>query len=124
MRSLMSSSTNAGSPSKWKDEIASEADPRLTLRTIGASDLVNVLGVCGLEALLHRACVPFGTLAASSGAVLLSSGGEGRNLFSLASIDSVTEWRCIGTNLRWLEPRGGIARSGCLVAPLTVGCST
>ena len=52
VRSLMRSSTNAISPAEWKDEIASEADPRLTLRTTGASDLVNVLGVCGLEALL------------------------------------------------------------------------
>ena len=88
----MSSSTNAGSPSRRKDEIASEADPRLTLRTTGASDLVNELGVCGLEALLQWAGVPSGTLASAAGAVLLSSGGEGRNLFSLASIDSVTEW--------------------------------
>ena len=88
----MSSSTNAGCPSKRKDEIASEADPRLTLRTIGASDLVNELGFCGLEALLHYACVPSGTLASTAGAVLLSSGGEGRNLFNFASIDSVTEW--------------------------------
>ena len=54
VRSLMRSSTNAVSPAEWKDEIASEADPRLTLRTTGASDLVNVLGVGGLEALLQK----------------------------------------------------------------------
>ena len=88
----MSSSTNAGSPSRRKDEIASEADPRLTLRTIGASDLVNEFDFCGKEALLQWACVPSGTLASIAGAVLLSSGGGGRNLFSFASIDSVTEW--------------------------------
>ena len=100
MRSLMRSSTNAVSPAEWKDEIASEAEPRLTLRTRGASDLVNMLGVNGLEALLQKACVPSGTLAEAAGVVLLSSGGEGRNLFSFASIDSIYDECCRGTCLR------------------------
>ena len=111
VRSLMRSSTNADSPSVRREEIASEADPRLTLRTTGASDLVNVLGVGGLEALLQKACVPSGPLADAAGAVLLSSEGAGRSLFSFASIGSVTDACCRGTCLRWLERLGGIARS-------------
>ena len=90
-RSLMSSSTNAGSPSVWKDEIASEADPRLTLRIAGASGLV---AHCFLNtgALLQWARVPSGTPISTEGAPLLTSRlGEGRNLFNFASIDSVTD---------------------------------
>ena len=88
----MSSSTNAGSPSRRKDEIASEADPRLTLRMTVASDLVNEHSFLIMGALLHWAGVPSGTLASAAGAVLHTSGGDGRNLFSFASIDSVTDW--------------------------------
>ena len=80
----MSSSTNAGSPSRRKEEIASEADPRLTLRTPGASYLANELGFCGLVALLHWAGVPSGTLASAAGAVLLSSGGKGAQPLQLS----------------------------------------
>ena len=40
--SWSSSSTNALSPNSWKDASASVAEPRLTLRTTGASDLVNL----------------------------------------------------------------------------------
>ena len=86
-----------------------EADSRLTLRTAGASDLVNVLGVGGLEALLQNARVPSGTLAEAAGAVLTSSGGEGRNLFSFASIDAKTDGCCMGMCLRWLERFGDIS---------------
>ena len=124
MRSWMRSSTSAVSPAKWKDEIASEAEPRMTLRTTGASDLVNMLGVGGLEALLQNARVPSGTLADAAGAVLPSSGGEGRNLFSFASIDSKTDGCCMGMCLRWLERFGDIALSRLLVASLTTDCST
>ena len=92
LRSLMSSSTKAGSPSVRNDEIASAADPRLTLRTAGASDLLALCGVLLVYALVLWAGVPSGTLAAVAGAGLSSSGGVGRSLFSLASIDSVTEW--------------------------------
>ena len=109
LRSWMSSSTNAGSPSAWRDEIALEAEPRLTLRIAGASDLVNVLGVGGLEALLQYARVPSGTPAAAAGAVLPSSGGEGRNLLSFASIDSRTDGSCMGMCLRWQERFGDIS---------------
>ena len=109
VRSLMRSSTNADSPSVRREEIASEADPRLTLRIAGASDLVNVLGVGGLEALLQYARVPSGTPAAAAGAVLPSSGGEGRNLLSFASIDSKTDGSCMGISLRWLERFGDIS---------------
>ena len=59
----MRSSTNAVSPAEWTDEIALEADPRLTLRIIGSSDLVIVLCVGGLEALLQYAWAPSGTMA-------------------------------------------------------------
>ena len=96
----MRSFTNAVSPAEWRDEIASETDPHLTLRTTGASGLVKVLGVGGLAALLQNACVPSGTLAAAAGAELSSSGGEGRNLFSFASIDSKTDGCCMGMCLR------------------------
>ena len=92
LRSLMSSSTKAGSPSERNDEIASAAEPRLTLRITGASDLLAVCGVLLVYALVLWAGVPSGTLAAVAGAGLSSSGGDGRSLFSLASIDSVTEW--------------------------------
>jgi len=90
-RSLLSSSTNAGSPSVWKDEIALEADPRLTLRIAGASGLVvHCFLISG--ALLQGARVPSGTSISIEGASLRTSGlGEGRNLFNLASIDSVTD---------------------------------
>ena len=77
-------------------EIASEADPRLTLRTTGASDLANVLGVSGLVKLLQNAWAPSGTMALAAGAELLSSEGEGRNLLSIASIDSKTDGCCMG----------------------------
>ena len=92
LRSLMSSSTKAGSPSDRKDEIASAAEPRLTLRITGASDLLDFCGVWMANALVLWAGVPSGTLAAVAGAELSTSGGDGRNLFSLASIDSITEW--------------------------------
>ena len=92
LRSLMSSSTKAGSPSDRNDEIASAAEPRLTLRITGASDLLVVCGVLLVYALVLWAGVPSGTLAAEAGAGLSFSGGDGLSLFSLASIDSVTEW--------------------------------
>ena len=76
MRYLKRSFTNAVSPAEWRDEIASETDPHLTLRTAGASDLVIVMGIGGLEALLQNARVPSGTLAGAASAVLPSSGGE------------------------------------------------
>ena len=76
MRYLERSFTNAVSPAEWRDEIASETDSHLTLRTTGASDLVIVMGIGGLEALLQNARVPSGTLAEAAGAVLPSSGGE------------------------------------------------
>ena len=120
----MRSSTNAVSPAEWREEIASEADPRLTLRVAGASDLVNVLGVGGLEALVQYARVPSGTLAAAAGALLLSSGGEGRNLLSFASIDSRTDGCCMGMCLRWLERFGDITCRDSLVPSLTIDGST
>ena len=124
LRSWMSSSTNAGSPSAWRDEIALEAEPRLTLRIAGASGLV-VQCFLTVGALLQWARVPSGTTISIDGASLPAEGlRSGRSLFSLASIDSVTDGCIRGTTLRCLELRGGMAQLGYRVAPLTIGSPT
>ena len=88
------------------------AEPRLTLRITGASDLVYVFCTGGLVPLPLAARVPSGPLADAAGASLRSSATAGRSLFSLASIDSVTDACCRGTCLKWLERLGGIVRCG------------
>ena len=124
LRSWMSSSTNAGSPSERRDEIALEAEPRLTLRIAGASGLV-VQCFLTVGALLQWARVPSGTTVIIAGASPIAGGlGSGRNLFSLSSIDSVTDGCIRGTTLRCLELRGGMGQPGYRMAPLTIGSPT
>ena len=108
--SWSSSSTNAFSPNSWKDASASVAEPRLTLRTTRASDLVNMFRTGGLEVLPLAAGAPSDPLAATAGASLCSTATAGRSLFSLDPIDSKTDACCRGTCLKWLERRGGIVR--------------
>ena len=87
------------------------AEPRLTLRITGASDIVNMFLTGGLVVLPLAAGAPSGPLAAAA-ASLCSTATAGRSLFSLDSIDSKTEACCKGTRLKWLEGRGGTVRCG------------
>ena len=76
-------------------------------------------------ALLQWARVPSGTTVIIAGASPIAGGlGNGLNLFSLSSIDTVTDGCIRGTTLRCLELRGGMGQPGYRVAPLTIGSPT